>query len=91
MESQYTNESISSIGMDSFQKNQTVAIGKNIGRARYLPEHERPKQGDDLIARLREMQRARDIYERELQSKQQDLLNDFSITTVPDDPETVRN
>ena len=77
--------------MDSFQKNQTVAIGRNIGRARYLPEHERPKQGEDLIARLREMQRAREIYERERLGEQVDLLNDLSITTVPDDPETVRN
>ena len=77
--------------MDSFQKNQTVAIGRNIGRAKYLPEDERPKQGEDLIARLREMQRAREIYQKEKLANQADLLNDLSITTVPDDPETVRN
>ena len=37
------------------------------------------------------MQRAREIYQREKLANQADLLNDLSITTVPDDPETVRN
>ena len=37
------------------------------------------------------MQRAREIYQKEKLANQADFLNDLSITTVPDDPETIRN